>query len=146
MEASLVQLNNYVFLKTEVNLNKGFARDKKYWFSPEQVDCSVNSAFDKKNDLYYVELRLKIDPDQHVDANLPYCIEIAAVGEVGVNKNYDKNKEEFAVINGATLLYSAMREHLLYLTSRYPSGSLFLPVVDFRSLTKPGKTPPHNLK
>ncbi|NLF97896.1 MAG: hypothetical protein GX569_14255 [Candidatus Riflebacteria bacterium] len=135
MKASLVQLNNYVFLKTEINLNPSFNLNKSFNLKAEYIDCQLQSAIGK-DEQFFAELKLSIDPGRHVEANLPYKIELAAVGQVSVDKSYDKDQEELAVINGATLIYSAMREHLLYLTSRYPNGTILLPVVDFRGLKK----------
>ena len=41
-------------------------------------------------------------------------------------------------INGASILYGAMREHLLTLSARHRHGPVLLPCLDFRGLAPRG--------
>jgi preprotein translocase subunit SecB len=48
---------------------------------------------------------------------------------------------DLVLVNGASLLYGALREVLLTLTSRFPNGPLMLPSADFRNLRQEQRVP-----
>ena len=53
----------------------------------------------------------------------------------------EKDKERAVSVNGASVLYSSMREYLLLLTSRGPWGPISIPTVDFRRVKIKTKRP-----
>lgn len=50
-------------------------------------------------------------------------------------------QERITVVNGASMLYGIVKEHLLTITMRHRNGPLLLPSLDFRALS-PSKDPP----
>lgn len=71
----------------------------------------------------------------------PYKIDVAIDGVVAIPNGAEKlaPPEELAAVNGAALLWSAVREQVLSLTARMPAGSVMLPTVHFHDLKQ--KTP-----
>lgn len=136
MRQSQVQLKEYCFTNTRVELSPNFKRSKKYLLEAEHVDCSLNTCYSQKDDSYLIELAIMIDSTKFPKANLPYNVIISAFGRVSISPDYNGDKELLAVVNGASLLYSSIREYLLFITSRYPLGTLFLPTVNFQGMRK----------
>ncbi|OQC18061.1 hypothetical protein [Candidatus Skiveiella danica] len=66
----------------------------------------------------------------------PYKIDIAVDGVVAIPKGAEQlaPPEDLAAVNGASLLWSAVREQVLSLTARMPAGSVMLPTVHFHDL------------
>jgi preprotein translocase subunit SecB len=64
-----------------------------------------------------------------------YEVEIKLQGLVQVNEGFPPaKKEQLALVNGFSILYSAAREMLLNITSRSPKGAVALPTVSFVKL------------
>ena len=68
----------------------------------------------------------------------PYTIDVEVDGVVAIPKGAEKlgPPESLAAVNGASLLWSAIREQVLSLTARMPAGSVMLPTVHFHDLKK----------
>ena len=66
----------------------------------------------------------------------PYLISMTAFGIVRVPSAASKLApvRDLALVNGAALLWSAMREQVAFLTSRMPPGQVLLPTVHFQDL------------
>ena len=66
----------------------------------------------------------------------PYKIDVAVDGVVAIPKGAEKlaPAETLAAVNGAALLWSAVRDQVLSLTARMPAGSVMLPTVHFHDL------------
>ena len=66
----------------------------------------------------------------------PYRIDVAVDGVLAISKGAEKlaPPESLAAVNGASLLWSAVREQVLSLTARMPAGSVMLPTVHFHDL------------
>lgn len=72
----------------------------------------------------------------------PYLIDVEVRGVVVVLKGAEKlgTPEDLAAVNGASLLWSAVREQVLAVTSRMVAGPVTLPTMNFHDLKK--QTPP----
>ncbi len=89
-------------------------------------------------------LTLRVIVDNALDAKAvsqkfsPYKIDISVDGVVVIPKGAEKlaPPESLAAVNGASLLWSAVREQVLSLTSRMPAGAVMLPTVHFHDLKK----------
>lgn len=136
MKPSILQLEEYYFTEARISLSPSFKPGKGIKLSAEQLDCQIKSSYVEENDSYYIELLFNLEPAKHTKINVPYDISLCIAGKITVSPDYKGDKEQIAVINGASLLYSAVREHLLYLTSRYPFGSITIPTVNFNGLRK----------
>ncbi|TAN52538.1 MAG: hypothetical protein EPN21_03780 [Methylococcaceae bacterium] len=83
-----------------------------------------------ESNTFVVKLRIMIANEQGKKA--PYDVEIEAVGLFEINKAVKKEFcLEMAEINGAAILYGAIRDQVLSLTSRCIHGPLMLPTVNF---------------
>lgn len=97
---------------------------------------------------YFLELRVIVDnqpqPDSMNQKFSPYTIDIATEGVVLVPNGAEKlgSPEDLAVVNGTSLLWSAVREQVLSLTARMRAGPVMLPTVHFHDLKKQVATPP----
>lgn len=91
---------------------------------------------------YFLELRVVVDnqpqPDSTSQKFSPYTIDVATEGVVLVPHGAEKlgAPEDLAVVNGTSLLWSAVREQVLSLTARMRAGPVMLPTVHFHDLKK----------
>lgn len=136
MIPSILQLKEHVFLKTNISLNKDFDINKEYSVKSEYLSCKIETAYIEQDDCYVIELALDIKQQMAKKANLPYTLHLVSSGIVTLEKSFQGDREKMAVVNGSSLIYSSMREYLMFLTSRYPFGSLLLPTANFQGLAK----------
>ncbi len=99
----------------------------------------------ERGPMYLVSLQVLIDNNAETNEPerkfSPYGIDIEAAGIVVLSKGAEKlgSAHDLVTVNGAALLWSAIREQLLTLTSRMPAGPVMLPTVHFHDL-KQGAT------
>ena len=92
--------------------------------------------------LYFLELKVMVDNLIQAEAvnqkYSPYTIDIATEGVVLVPNGAEKlgPPEDLAIVNGTSLLWSAIREQVLSLTARMRAGPVMLPTVHFHDLKK----------
>jgi hypothetical protein len=97
--------------------------------------------------VFIVELRVVIDneptPDTVDQQFAPYKIDIAVEGIILIPKGAEQlgDPEDLAAVNGTSLLWSAVREQVLTITSRMRAGPVVLPTVHFHDLKKHNGTP-----
>lgn len=101
----------------------------------------------ERGPMYLVSLQLLIDNQASADEPdrkfSPYRIDIEAAGIILLPKGAEKlgSPHDLVTVNGAALLWSAIREQLLTLTSRMPAGPVMLPTVHFHDLKQPTADP-----
>lgn len=79
---------------------------------------------------FLVNLEIVIDNKKGKPA--PYGIDIGVIGLFNVLPSLPKEKrEDLLTVNGASILYGAIREMVLGLTSRFGAGGLTLPGMNF---------------
>ena len=94
----------------------------------------------ERGPMYLVSLQVLIDNKADTDEPdrkfSPYRIDIEAAGIVVLSRGAEKlgSAHDLVTVNGAALLWSAIREQLLTLTSRMPAGPVMLPTVHFHDL------------
>lgn len=94
----------------------------------------------ERGPMYLVSLRVLVDnqpsDDEPKRKFSPYLIDIEAAGVVLLPNGAEKlgTPTDLVTVNGAALLWSAIREQLLTLTSRMPVGPVMLPTVHFHDL------------
>ena len=99
-----------------------------------------------KGTLFFVGLRVVVDnapdPEQSDQKFAPYKVDVAAEGVFLVPKSAEEfgDAEDLAAVNGASMLWSAVREQVSMLTSRMRAGPVVLPTVQFHDLKRHGKT------
>ena len=101
----------------------------------------------ERGQMYLVSLRLLVEnqasaaePDRRFS---PYRIDVDAAGVILLPKGAEKlgSPHDLVLVNGASLLWSAIREQVLTLTSRMPAGPVMLPTVHFHDLKQPTADP-----
>jgi len=76
----------------------------------------------------------------------PYTVDMRAIGHFrweGDTEAGDEGFERIVGVNGASLLFSGMRELVAIITARGPWGQMLLPTLDFRAIeivTRPPDT------
>ena len=101
----------------------------------------------ERGPMYLVSLQLLIDNQASADEPdrkfSPYRIDIEAAGIILLPKGAEKlgSAHDLVTVNGAALLWSAIREQLLTLTSRMPTGPVMLPTMHFHDLKQPTTEP-----
>lgn len=121
------------------------------------TEVGIGEAVPQDNgQLYFLELKVVIDnltqPEAVNQKYSPYTIDIATEGVVLVPNGAEKlgPPEDLAIVNGTSLLWSAIREQVLSLTARMRAGPVMLPTVHFHDLkqqaapqpTAPAAEPP----
>ncbi|AUB85699.1 protein-export chaperone SecB [Candidatus Thiodictyon syntrophicum] len=90
-----------------------------------------NAEDDSDPGVFVVMLRIAIDNQEGKPA--PYLFDITALGLIEIDRKIDKEKRsDLAAVNGASLIYGAIRELVTTLTARSTAGSFVLPTMDFR--------------
>lgn len=88
---------------------------------------------------FLVHLDLNAKPKEN--STFPYQFAIGADAIVSFHgtDSDSATMRDLVLVNGASLLFGALREVLLSLTSRFPNGPVMLPSADFRGLRKNSK-------
>lgn len=90
--------------------------------------------------MYLVSLRVVVNNQPAAGESeskfSPYLIDVEVAGVVLLPKGAEElgPANDLVTVNGAALLWSAIREQLLTLTSRMPAGPVMLPTVHFHDL------------
>ena len=108
-------------------------------------------ANDERGQMYLTSLRVVVNNKAPEGKTLPkyspYLIDVEAGGVVLLSKGAEKlgRAEDLVSVNGASLLWSSIREQVLSLTARMPAGPVTLPTVNFHDLRhkpdEPGVVP-----
>jgi preprotein translocase subunit SecB len=141
MRASIIQLKQVFFQRIEVEAveaAEGASVEETAGFDFDgiafRVALDANPApAEDENDprSFVVVLAIAIDPAEGKPA--PYRLDIAALGLVEISDEVEPEKRrDLALVNGASLVYGAVRELVTTLTARSIAGSLVLPTADFR--------------
>lgn len=82
-------------------------------------------------EFYGVILRITINNEKGKHA--PYTIDVEVSGqfEIVSDKIEKEKQEEFVIVNGCAVLYSAIRDQVMAISSRFQNGALVLPTVNF---------------
>ena len=141
MRASVLQLKQLVFQRISVE----DAKPLDSVVSGEAVDFDFDGVnfrlihevgtinVDGKEDPRGFIVTLGIGVDNTEGKPSPYKIDILATGIVEISEKITPDKRtNLVAINGASLVYGAIRELVTTLTSRCIPGPMILPTMDFR--------------
>lgn len=158
MQLSPLQLLEYTFDGVSVMPVEGYEADPTFApglvFFPGKLAMSADTGLtlldekEKYSD-FGVKLNLRVGPKE--DAQAPYNIQVSVRGIVRMHLTQaDGQAEERrvrALVNGASLLYGAVREMVSTVTSRSVHGPLLLPSLNFQDLAshKPDDVEPSTL-
>lgn len=107
-----------------------------------EVSCTPMSERDERGARYFVWLRLHVDNQlndgQPPPRPSPYLIDIEAGAVIAVSDEAAARPDasDLLLVNGASLIWGAMREQLAQMTSRMPPGTALLPAVSFHHLKR----------
>lgn len=152
MQLSPLQLLEYVFDGVSVQPVKGYKIDPEVSpnlvFFPGKLSISAEVGIDllaeeSKYSDYGVSLSLKVGPKS--DELAPYEVHVTVKGLVRMHLvQADGQAEERrvrALVNGVSLLFGAVRELVMTITSRSVHGPFLLPSVSFADLASPKGEP-----
>lgn len=107
-----------------------------------EVGVGESDPHHERGTVFFVELRVVVDNEPNPDISeqkyAPYKVDVAVEGVVLIPKGAEKlaDPEDLAAVNGASMLWSAVREQVLTITSRMRAGPVVLPSVHFHDLKK----------
>ena len=137
MQPSNIQLQEFFYLAIKVaarpNTNEE-AEVVPFDFNgvhiAEGVELSVIDSNKENPKLFAVKLRIVVENKEGKLA--PYDVDVEAAGIFEVLPSMPiEEREEFVLINGCSVIFGAIRDQLLTLTSRSVRGPLLLPTVTF---------------
>lgn len=151
MRTAPIQIGEITFRKVSVELDVAHApkdggAPADVAFDLENVRITTHTGFSPVDSgqapghSFFVMLRVVIDNkpvgDDDVVKYSPYLVEVEAGAVVRVLPGAEvvAAPQDLAVINGTSLLWSAIREQVCGLTARMPVGGIVLPTVNFRDL------------
>jgi preprotein translocase subunit SecB len=147
VQLSPLQLLEYTFDGVSVIPVEGYEADPAFSpglvFFPGKLAMSADTGLalldekEKYSD-FGVKLTLRVGPKE--DAQAPYNIQVSVRGIVRMHLTLANDQAEErrvrALVNGASLLYGAVREMVSTVTSRSAHGSLLLPSLNFQDLAR----------
>lgn len=160
MKQSPIQLLQLTFKRVRVELDAQNSPDevanaKGPVFAFDGVGIATEVGFGEidvpheHGSTYLVTLRVAVDneasPEEPPPRLSPYLVDIEAAGIILLPKGGEQfgPPADLVTVNGAALLWSAIREQVLTLTSRMPAGPAMLPTVHFHDLKQGvGEAPP----
>lgn len=141
MRVSPLQPKGHVFeevsIQAQLDENHSPIPAVGFDFAGVRILCDVGHADAEEegsaptNDSMLVSLRLRITNEE--GKKCPYKVTVAVSGIFKwLNKDTEQEKRrDLTVVNGATILYGAIREMVMTVTSRSVSGQILLPAVNF---------------
>lgn len=131
-----LRLEHYFFAKVHIEANP--PTEGKEETLPPTATINVGTAVDlmrHEKDSHKYQLTLAIHDLSCDERPLPYLIEIQVVGIFVVDPEFKHDDiNRLITVNGASLLYSAMREFVLMTTGRGPWGAFQLPTINFHQI------------
>ncbi|MGE8318349.1 MAG: hypothetical protein ACN6O3_06340 [Comamonas sp.] len=114
--------------EVEINLQTGRSIEvmPDFWNKYEKIDSAI------KERTYMV--RLAVRTPKREPHPLPYNFEAIFTGIVvvfDIDKNDNRSPGDYALVYGLTLLYGAIRDHVLSLTQKMDRGPLLVPTMSF---------------
>jgi hypothetical protein len=154
MKISPIQLLQFSFRRVNVELDVerlekgGFEKlESSLAFDGVHIKTNVGRAPMDEGTLpgtnYLLTLQVVIDNKSPEDGSTskpsPYLVDIEAGAVIRVAPGAEAigDIEDIVVVNGTSLLWSAIREQVCNLTARMPLGQATLPTVHFQDLRKP---------
>lgn len=148
MQLSPLQLLEYVFDGVSVQPVNGYRPDPdispNLVFFPGKLSLSAEVgiellAEEPKYSDYGINLALKVGPKS--DELAPYEVNVSVKGLVRMHLTQAEGQAEErrvrALVNGVSLLYGAVRDQVMTITSRSVHGPFLMPSVSFADLAMP---------
>ena len=147
MQLSPMQLMEYTFDGVSVMPVEGYEAEPEFApglvFFPGKLAMSAETGLvlldeQEKYTDFGVKLTLRVGPKEGTQA--PYIVQISVRGTVRMHliqaQGQSEERRVRALVNGASLLYGAVREMVNTITSRSAHGPLLLPSLSFQDLAR----------
>lgn len=110
-------------------------------FAKQKIHSTVNIATQESDDnphSFLLTLEIECDPEDN--SSFPYLFSFKVEGVFECNYSEDdlEERKKYVVCNGSSMLYGAVREVLITLTSRQKYGPLLLPTTSFMNMQHDG--------
>lgn len=136
MRPSPIQLLHVIYRRVNVT-ECGHASSQTaigFDFQGVNIKAKLGSALKKGQEAdpedFLVDLEIAIDNE--AGKPTPYGIDVSVLGVFKVLPSLTKDRrEDLVTVNGASILYGAIRELILGITSRFQAGPLTLPGMNF---------------
>lgn len=135
MKQSPLSLDHYHFIEISIVPEVGYISKEDVY--PDFSDANFASKVgigqpvdDEESDKFALRLIIEISPKS--EGAFPYSIDIGVEGFFTiVDKKSVASVQDMVLVNGAAMLYGALREQIVTITSRFEYGALMLPTVNF---------------
>lgn len=137
MQPSQLQLLDLVYLGIKITTRapaEGEVDNLPFDFNGVQITEGVDLSIldEKKDDPKQFALKFRIALENEKGKFAPYDVDIEVAGVFSIISNMPvADREDFVRVNGCAVLYGAIRDQVLTLTSRSARGPLMLPTVNF---------------
>jgi len=137
MQPSQLQLSEFVYLGIKITTREPAENEDvslPFDFDGVQINEGVELTIldENKDDPRQFSLKFRIALENEKGKLAPYDLDIEVAGVFSIISNMPvENREDFVKVNGCAVLYGAIRDQVLTLTSRSARGSLMLPTVNF---------------
>lgn len=143
MNKSPLQLEHYTLSEISIKPYDGFAPTEGAPY-PSFDNADFNSAVEfgpasrdgaaENGSLWGIRLSLSCQAKE--GEQFPYRFALGIAGILDGSGLPAENRSNLVLVNGTSLLYGALRDELLRLTSRMENGALMLPTVQFAKLAE----------
>ncbi len=138
--SSPLRLERSFFTRVQIVADEKYAEARKNNPNPLDVNLSIEVGIGRPDEAeapYNITVKVaELTPTSGV---LPYKIEVEAFGVFSVVSGFvHPELEKIVGVNGASMLYSSMREYVSLLTGRGPYGSYQLPTVNMQDVLQEG--------
>lgn len=139
MRPSAVRLEHYNLTSLLIQPVEGYSPNFDEGLYPKfanadfDISVRLGEPVDDDDDEYMIHLVLKASPKE--GKPFPYTFSVGADAVLTYHGKRDNSeRQEFILVNGTSMLYSAVREVLFSLTFRFPVGPMMLPSANFIDL------------
>lgn len=143
MKLSPLQLEHSQFTAFSVVVNKLPSSNDEVLegsypaITPADISTKIELGIveDPENNKFIVTVG--VNSTEEAVSSLPYRFAVQMEGFFTLESEEDiELRKRLVVINGASMLFGTIREHLLSMTLRHKNGPIFLPSLDFRALNE----------
>ena len=140
MSQTPLRLETYFFPKVQIEANPEYSPKDAQEHGDVQVKMNVGLLASDQDKTRF-QLVLDIESIGTETGILPYRVSLGAVAFIAVDGDLKHpDIERLVQINGASMLYSAIREMVLMVTGRGPWGAFPLPTVNFQTVIPPSSS------
>lgn len=137
MQPSQLQLSDLVYLNIKITAREP-AESEDVSLPFDFVGVQITEGLDfsildeNKNDPRQFALRFRVALENEIGKAAPYDVDIQVAGVFSIISDMPvADRDDFVQVNGCAVLYGAIRDQVLTLTSRSARGPLMLPTVNF---------------